>query len=362
MRKNFYLFSVLLLAIGLTTAILSCSKDDDDNSGTVTNTLSDFITPDGAVFHSGDLPTGSAALLSGAVRHNASAVAGGMNPITVTSTQEFSKFFVGVKGRAGYMEYPATLASSQTRLDGDAQDVTFVYNVPVQYSINLSESFTLQISAVNAAGEVTAAYEMQISLVQSQTGALKVTLTFDTPKDVDLHLFTPSGGHIYYGNRGVYTEYGEREMVDGETVTPIQYGLDVDSNPGCTIDNINNENIFIPQELMENGVYEVKVDLYENCDVTIATAWTVVAYYKGRVIRNEFEGKGNPVSGVYPKDAIRGDMTTIMKFTISDAPNTPNAQTRAEGGSVWNNKKYVPIPLTQSAKDKLELLQWEKGY
>ncbi|NLV52558.1 MAG: hypothetical protein GXY64_04770, partial [Bacteroidales bacterium] len=50
MRKNFYLFSVLLLAIGLTTAILSCSKDDDDNSGTVTNTLSDFITPDGAVF------------------------------------------------------------------------------------------------------------------------------------------------------------------------------------------------------------------------------------------------------------------------------------------------------------------------
>src|SRR5574344_3113454 len=106
MRKNFYLFSVLLLAIGLTTAILSCSKDDDDNSDTVTITLSDFITPDGAVFHSGDLPTGSAALLSGAVRHNASAVAGGMNPITVTSTQEFAKFFVGVKGRAGYMEYP----------------------------------------------------------------------------------------------------------------------------------------------------------------------------------------------------------------------------------------------------------------
>ena len=47
-------------------------------------------------------------------------------------------------------------------------------------------------------------------------------------KDVDLHLIEPNGGHIYYGNR--------RSSNGGF--------LDIDSNPDCSIDGVNNENIY----------------------------------------------------------------------------------------------------------------------
>lgn len=95
-------------------------------------------------------------------------------------------------------------------------------------------------------------------------------------------------------------------------------GLDIDSNAGCYIDGVNNENIVIPEELLEVGEYRVEVDMWSNCDPSISTEWMVAARYKGNLLPNLLPEKGNPVSGVYPVGAPSGDHTEVMKFKITE--------------------------------------------
>lgn len=80
------------------------------------------------------------------------------------------------------------------------------------------------------------------------TGALQVSLNWDTPTDVDLHLVEPSGEEIFYG-----------------AMTSLSGGeLDLDSNAGCRLDHVNNENIFWRDDAPE-GEYVVRVDLWDAC-------------------------------------------------------------------------------------------------
>ena len=59
------------------------------------------------------------------------------------------------------------------------------------------------------------------------SGPIQVSLSWVGQVDVDLHVTPPAGGDIYWGDRSDST---------GGT-------LDLDSNAGCSIDNVNNENI-----------------------------------------------------------------------------------------------------------------------
>jgi hypothetical protein len=83
-------------------------------------------------------------------------------------------------------------------------------------------------------------------------GVLQVSLSFQPSQDLDLHLIEPAGGQeIFFGNR---------------TSTATGGHLDLDSNPACFLDNVNNENItYGPGSSPIAGQYVVRVVFFQNC-------------------------------------------------------------------------------------------------
>jgi hypothetical protein len=82
------------------------------------------------------------------------------------------------------------------------------------------------------------------------SGDVQVSVSWDAPSDVDLHVVEPSGEEIYYGNGGSAT--------GGQ--------LDVDSNANCVIDGKQIENIRWPGRA-PGGTYTVRVDYWDACGV-----------------------------------------------------------------------------------------------
>ena len=122
--------------------------------------------------------------------------------------------------------------------------------------------------------------------------------------------------------------------------------LDLDSNAGCAIDNINNENITYGDEAyVEPGRYEVYVDLYSNCNPEVATNFVVTALYQGVAIATA--SGTNPFSGTFPINAPSNftnlsNLEPVMTFVIPD-----NGQKRV--------KTFDPAPMSETAKEKLAL-------
>jgi hypothetical protein len=82
------------------------------------------------------------------------------------------------------------------------------------------------------------------------SGDVQVSVSWDAPSDVDLHVVEPSGAEIYYADRTSAT--------GGQ--------LDVDSNPACSIDGRQIENIRWPSGA-PGGTYTVRVDYWDDCGV-----------------------------------------------------------------------------------------------
>ena len=363
MKKNLFLLGTLLLGA---TMFVSCGSDGDDNptpapKPTPSNSLEgSYFTVDGnSTYSDTGLPsaTGDAAL--GEVTMNTTATNGGMNVINVQAPQRMSQFHVGVTGVDGHItlnadDYLASAPRAKVRTLRTMAD-TYTYNIPMLYSTELPHNnFNIMICGTTAEGEVTATVTQPVSYIETLEGDLKVTLTFYAEKDVDLHLYTPSGRHIYFGDRdGGYLSYEDYyEEYDGEEPTgdeTLELGLDVDSNAGCTIDGIKIENIFIPAQYLEAGEYTVIVDMWENCTPWgPSTPWSCVAYFQGNIITPTWGN--NPAYGEYAFDCGDGDMTEVMKFVITEA-----TATKARNGAPL----LTPKPLRRSFKDRAKLLERE---
>jgi len=94
-----------------------------------------------------------------------------------------------------------------------------------------------------------------IQITRVLTGDVQVNVHWDTLNDVDLHVVDPTGYEIYWG----------------QPSSPSGGQLDLDSNPACYTDGINNENIYWPEDGAPAGEYTVRVDLWQACtdeDVT----------------------------------------------------------------------------------------------
>jgi hypothetical protein len=349
MKKNLLLLSSLLMGLVLIT---SCDDDAEkapqqqaaeeqagnsgDNSATPANPGSlqtDYFSISGATYNSGTMPSSTINETLSGVTTNSSVLAGGMNFIDINTSSAYNRFFVGVEGVPGYYTYePGTVTP-----DGNG---IYHYSIPVGMSTTFNRDNTrLLISGERETGEILQPTVKTITYVTSKTGDLNINLTFSNAKDVDLHLFTPSNEHIFFGNRG-----GTVQTTDQRTVS---YGLDHDSNAGCHIDNLNNENIYIPAEKIENGEYKVVVNMFSNCDASIATTWSVIVRYKGEIITPTTGA--NPASGVYPVGAGISDQTVAMTFTIS---NTANAKSRK--GAEIIPSTFKPFPLSVADEMKLE--------
>ena len=80
----------------------------------------------------------------------------------------------------------------------------------------------------------------------SVEGCLRISLSWNNYDDLDLHVFTPNGEHIYFSNPYTIKEKGN---------------LDVDMNAGGRNSRTPVENIIFPSiDLMQKGIYEIKVN------------------------------------------------------------------------------------------------------
>ena len=344
MKKVF--LTMCSLCVGM-VMLQSCSKNDNPVSNPIVNPETqpsvleqNYMSIEKATYQDGEFPAATVNSSISGLTVNQRALQGGMNIITITTEKTYKRFFVGVKDVPGYWIYTPEVAMTRAVSDN-------TYTIPIMYSPELDTNVTMLISGEDENGDVTEPYEAEISFVDSESGELNINLTFSNAKDIDLHLYMPNGEHIYYGERG-----GAVETADGKTVS---YGLDKDSNAGCDIDNLNNENIYIPAELIQSGTYRVVVDLFANCDPSVATSWSIVTRYKGELISTT-TGQ-NPASGVYPAGASYGDMTTVMEFTINDGSTT-----RAATRSKIRANSFVPTPLSDMDEMKLEELMFRSQY
>lgn len=120
------------------------------------------------------------------------------------------------------------------------------------YNNNLADSDTKQ-RVKNAGGQTE--------------GKLRVSLSWNTFSDLDLHAFEPNGTHIYYGNKSSYSSRG---------------CLDIDQNAGGAKTRTPVENIIYPYDApMKVGKYPIEVNNYSDRELT--NEFTVEIEFNGEI-------------------------------------------------------------------------------
>lgn len=303
---------------------VACGKDEEA-------TIKNFFSVTDATLVNEEMPeaTSDEAIV---VSMNESVIPGGSSYISVYSDVAARKILVGMVGETGYYE----LVPSSTR----GYEYSFV--LMVEQDITLgddSNTFNVQVAIVDENGDVSQIWETPVNLMVVGTGALQVSLSFDNAKDVDLHLIEPEYNNEY----GEPTSFYERHIYYGNHRSYNGGLLDLDSNAGCSIDNINNENITYNDttSFAAPGTYKVYVDLWENCDPSVATNYVVTVFYGGALIATRsgiFEVDApstyNPINETYVNEN-----DPFLTFTIAD-----KGQKRV--------KSFEPVPMTASAIEK----------
>lgn len=334
--KKYLKFGLLCLSVLAVNGLTSC-KDDNENGkdGNDSFLEGSYISIENAKYHSGSIPDATTDDILDDVEMSNQVMNGAVNFITVTTSYDVASFFIGIDGIDGYLEYKPenSRASSEN-----------IYVIPLMIAQNFSGKADLILSARLTDGSITVPSNYPLNQLETRPGALEIKLSFSNDKDVDIHLFTPSGMHICYWSSEDGYYFGE----DDDVCYP--FGLDIDSNAGCTIDGINKENIYIPEEYVENGVYRVAVDLFENCDPYIPTSWSVTARYNGNLI-TPLTGK-NPASGVFEigaESSYEENLIDVMTFKITGA-----RQSKAVlDSSRKNTKKKSELHFTENQKRKI---------
>ena len=203
---------------------------------------------------------------------------GGTQTIAINADASFSAVYLYVGGQSlgiigeggggisGY--YEVQLPDSET---ATSLLLTYPQDVPLT-------EFDLQVAVASPSGAIGPFVPLHTRVLGVGTGDVQVTLAWDADSDVDLHVVGPDGEEIFYGNRN--SDSG------GE--------LDLDSNAGCDIDGVRNENITWPVGTAPRGTYTVRVNYWSSCDVS-ETNYTVRINNGGSVqlFTGTFTGAGN---------------------------------------------------------------------
>lgn len=317
MKKSLFFIGCVAVALLIITG---CKKKKDPTTPSTNTTVESYFKVNNGVFKNASFPAATSDLQLNNVQANEQVLLGGSSFISFDMSVAVNKILVGIQNVDGYFEVVPTDSRS------------FNYNFIIIINQTMSEeSFTLQIAIIDENGQISQSYFITLNVLLAGTGQLQVSLSFDNEKDVDLHLIEPNGCHIYYGNR--------RSLNGGE--------LDVDSNPGCFIDSINNENIFYTDSAyIEPGIYKVYVDLWENCDPSIPTNFVLSVFYNGSLISTTTGT--NPFSGNFPINhpSNFGSISLLEPVLTFEIPNVNAKQP---------TKKFEPLPLTESAILKMSM-------
>jgi len=193
-----------------------------------------------------------------------SVVPGGSEVATLQAASPFQSVYVSVPSNNSIA--PAVLGPN-TIAPRDATTGYFLLRLPAPVTsaivitnfanVSVGARFTIAYAVANASGAVGPTITASRSVVTSAPG-VQVNVTWNTATDVDLHVVEPSGNEVYYG----------------ATTSSTGGQLDQDSNPACSLDNRNAENIRWNNSA-PNGTYIVRVDYWSACAVTGTTNFTV---------------------------------------------------------------------------------------
>ena len=207
---------------------------------------------------------------------------------------------VGLEGHTGYYHLP---------LDGSNGAEEAILLMRAFVADELAPTFLpVRVALVDVMGRVSAYTAHQFQVKQVGSGDLQVSVAWDTPTDVDLHVIEPGGCELYYSNTGC----GSGGV------------LDLDSNPGCLMDNVNNENIFWPQGAAPVGDYIVRVDFFEDCCFCGAN-YTVTINFCGAT--EVHQGVFTPGSDDY---GSAGSGVTVAEFSNEACESTLRGRVQYE--------------------------------
>ena len=212
------------------------------------------------------------------VTGNQNVVNGGTLNAAVVSSTPFQTLYVYIGSKTvglvtespggvdGY--YEVRLPSTQT---ATTALLAFAQTIPLP-------EFELLFAVADPSGAVGPFVGLSVRVTSVGTGDVQVTLSWDANADVDLHVVDPAGEEVFYAHR--------RSASGGE--------LDLDSNAGCAIDGVRNENITWPVGQAPRGQYIVRVDYWSSCGVQ-QTNYTVRVNSAGNVqlFSGSFTGPGD---------------------------------------------------------------------
>lgn len=153
--KFFKLSAMALLAIGM-FMFTACGDDDNNENGVISQKdyAEQYFSISNGTYRSGAMPSSTSnAAISGIVI-SSSAKAGGTTTIIITSDVEYDRFFVGVEGKSGYMEYVPT----GTRAGSHS------YRIPVTFGEKTPDKVVLEVKGQTMDGEITQAFRQPVSI------------------------------------------------------------------------------------------------------------------------------------------------------------------------------------------------------
>jgi hypothetical protein len=257
---------VVMVASVLT--LMSC--DSDENTGPAASGIASKITGvqtatgvTGTV-KTGSVPEGTGPALT--VANALSVINGGTATVPITGAASFQRIAIAIDGIEDFYELFLPAGTTTAQLF-----ITFAQSLP-------EGTLPLLIAAADANVNYGPKKSVTATVTKVGAGEVQISVSWDSPSDVDLHVITPSGDEIYYGN----------QSAAGGT-------LDLDSNAGCSIDNVNNENVTWPSGASPSGTYTVLVDYWSSCDAPL-TNYVVTINVAGRasqVFQGNFNGDGD---------------------------------------------------------------------
>ena len=257
----------VLAALALT---LSCVREPTASLPSISDIIADVVLATDPSLH-GILNSGypaNAGPANGTLSLSApfAVINGGSAQIQVSDGSPFQTIVLFVSGRPGYyvLNLPAPVTSASLL-------------VTLATSLNTSFSWVLGVGPNSGgAGNYTA---RSVTFVPVLSGDVQVSVAWDSPADVDLHLVEPGGAEVYWGS----TSSGAGGV------------LDLDSNAACGSDGPRNENITYPSATPPSGAYIVRLDYWDSCGAT-ATNYVVTVRFKGHaleVYQGQFTGSGD---------------------------------------------------------------------
>lgn len=198
---------------------------------------------------------GTSALLAGALPADSggpsatpagstSVVNGGATNLGLSSSATFDTVAIAIGGVEGYW---------QVSLDNPTQAIQLL----IQLGVDIPFAEFDCIYQIGLTGVWGPQIPVSVRRETAGTGALQVSLSWDTDADLDLYLVEPGGFVIYYGNE----------------TSPNGGMLDLDGNAGCStsrsVENITYEGATPPA-----GTYTVRVNNWSGCS-NPSSRWTV---------------------------------------------------------------------------------------